>query len=234
MVTNRPPFHAVLFDMDGLMFDTERLARQGWESALTEHGYSLADDFYLTIVGRAIPDVRALLFSEYGPDLPFEAIYTRRQQIYEELLERDGVPLKPGLVPLLEFLRSHRVPLAVASSTPRAFGERKIAASGLGHFFRAFAFGDEVSNGKPAPDVFLLAARRLGVPIASCVVIEDSEAGIRSAHAAGALALMVPDAKQPGPEVAALAYRVLPSLETAPPVIAQLLEISAPTNDDLP
>lgn len=219
------PYQAVIFDMDGLMFDTERLARLGWEGAFAENGYTLTNEFYQTLIGKAIPTVRQMMEEEYGSDMPFEAVYARRQQIYENRLAQEGVPLKPGLVGLLQFLHTRRVPLAVGSSTPRNFGKQKLAASGLGGYFKAFAFGDDVANGKPAPDIFLLAAKRLGMRIERCIVLEDSPSGVHAAHAAGALALMVPDSIAPAPDTAVLAYRVLPSLDAAQPVIARLLNL---------
>lgn len=226
-----PHYRAVLFDMDGLMFDTERLARMGWEGAFAENGFTLDDVLYLRLVGRTIPDVAAILQAEFGEEFPFERIYGRRQQIYEDHLTCHGVPYKPGLMEVLDFLRAHQVPLAVASSTPRAFGRKKIESSGLQDRFQAVAFGDEVAHGKPAPDIFLLAADRLGYPPKECIVIEDSEAGIQAAHAAGALPLMVPDLKQPAPEIRSLAFGVFETLEAAIPVLAEQLALnSSPSN----
>jgi len=220
-------YQAVIFDMDGLMFDTERIARQGWQNALTERGYQLTDELYEQLVGRTIPDVSAILQRTFGPQFQFEQIYTQRQTFYQDYLLNNGIPIKPGLTRLLRFLRRKDIAKAVASSTPRAFGLKKLSLAGLSDEFDATAFGDEVESGKPSPQVFLQAAARLNIPPKECIVLEDSEAGIQASHRAGMLPIMVPDVKYPSPEIERLAFRVLPSLEAAIPALAELLGIEA-------
>jgi HAD superfamily hydrolase (TIGR01509 family) len=216
-------YRAVIFDMDGLMFDTERIARQGWQQAMLEQGYRMNDELYEQLVGRTIPDVRTILLGSFGSQFPLDQIYTRRQAYYQDYLLKNGVPIKPGLTRLLQLLKRHRIPLAVASSTPRAFGLKKLALAGLEDNFKASIFGDEVESGKPSPQIFLGAADRLKIPPQRCIVLEDSEAGIQAAHRAGMLPIMIPDAKYPSPDIQTLAYRVLPSLEAAIPLLGGLL-----------
>jgi HAD superfamily hydrolase (TIGR01509 family) len=213
--------------MDGLMLDSERMARRAWERALAEWGLALSNDLYLQLIGRAAPDTKQLLRDAFGPALPVEEAYARKQRCLDQEIDLSGVPLKPGLMDLLAFLDSLHLPKAVASSTHRAFVLRKLEIAGVLARFDAIACGDEVPNGKPAPDVFLLAAERLGIPAGACVALEDSDAGIRAAHAAGMIPILVPDLKPPSDEIAALAHRVFPSLVEVRDYLAVLHERGA-------
>jgi len=215
---------AVILDMDGLMLDSERMARDAWRRALADWGLVLPDGLYFQLVGREATDTKGILARAFGPALPVEEAYARKQRYLEEAMLRGGIPTKPGLHALLDFLDARGIRKAVASSTHRPLVVQKLRLTGLLERFAVLVCGDEVRNGKPAPDVFLLAAERLGVPACECLVLEDSEAGIRAARAAGMTPILVPDLKPPSPEVAALAHRVLPSLEHVREYLAALLE----------
>lgn len=213
---------AVLFDMDGLMLDSEQMARTAWATALAEWDLTMPDSLYVQLIGRAAPDTKALLLQAFGPALPVEEAYTRKQHYLDEEIALNGIPLKRGLFELLDFLDARHVPKAVASSTHRAFVLRKLALTGLLPRFDAIACGDEVSNGKPAPDIFLAAAERLGILAGRCIVLEDSDAGIRGAHAAGMIPILVPDLKPPSAAIVALAHRVFSSLNEVRDYLAAL------------
>jgi beta-phosphoglucomutase-like phosphatase (HAD superfamily) len=129
---------------------------------------------------------------------------------------------------LLAFLEINRVPRAVASSTPCWFARHKLAITKVDTLFQAIVCGDMVAAGKPAPDLFLEAARQIAIAPERCVVLEDSEAGIMAAHAAGMVPLMIPDLKKPTPEILGLVYRVLPSLNEVIPLMAEFLEKGLP------
>lgn len=214
----------VLFDMDGLMLDTERIARKSWTRAMAEHGFQLDDPIYLRLLGRTVQDARGILGEVYGPELPFQQVYEKRQAYYDEDLNENGAPLKPGLLELLDFLEENNIPKAVASSTPTWFVKRKLTIAGIMDRFQVVVCGDMVPHGKPAPDLFLEAARGIHMPPERSVVLEDSEAGILAAHRAGSLPVMIPDLKQPEPDVRALAYRVLPSLYEVVPMLEGFLK----------
>lgn len=219
---------AVLFDMDGLMLDTERMARKAWTRALAENGYALEDADYLRIVGRTVQDAEMILKGFFGADMPFQAVFDLRQAYYEADIEANGIPLKPGLENLLAFLTIYQIPRAVASSTPGWFARHKLSVTKIDHHFQAVVCGDMVAAGKPAPDLFLEAARQIAIPPERCVVLEDSEAGILAAHAAGMTPVMIPDLKPPTPEIRGLAYRVLPSLEEVIPLMAEFSQDGLP------
>lgn len=218
----------VIFDMDGLMVDTERISRRAWTRALADRGYQLEETAYLGMVGSTVPDGLAYLQGLFGADLPVDWVYQQRVAYYEQDIEENGIPLKPGLLELLAFLEQNAVVCAVATSTPCWFAAYKLGHAGLQDRFATIVCAEDVARGKPAPDLFLEAARRVGVPPQDCLVLEDSEAGIRAAHAAGMLPVMIPDLKQPSEEVRALAYCVFDDLTRVIPLLAELLRTGIP------
>lgn len=212
---------AVLFDMDGLMFDTERLLFAAWQRAMADFGFAASEEVFLASVGTTVESTNQLLRAAYGPDFPLQATNDRTGDYIWQEVDQRGVPLKPGLLALLDYLESHAIPKAVASSSERATIDRLLAAAGLAERFAATAAGDEVTQGKPAPDIFLLAARRLGVEPGQCLVLEDSEPGARAAQAAGMAVIIVPDLKPSSDGVAGLAAAVLPDLNAVQSWLAQ-------------
>lgn len=219
---------AVLFDMDGLMLDSERMARAAWTNAMADHGYQLENEHYVRLLGRTARDAREILSGIFGSELPFDAVYQQRQVYYDADIETNGISVKPGLAELLDFLEANHITKVVATSTPSWFALRKLGKVGILDRFTAVVCGDMVERGKPFPDVFLEAARRIDLAPEDCVVLEDSEAGILAAHSAGMQAIMIPDLKPPTPEIQALAYRVLPSLYEVIPLFEEFLQSGLP------
>lgn len=217
------PLFAVLFDMDGLMLDTERLAHRAWTQAMLERGYTLDETSYLRLIGRTVADVQGILSEIFGDSIPYADIYARRRALYDLEIAANGVAVKPGLLELLDYLETHQVPKAVASSTHHPSVVMKLTLAGIAGRFSALVGGDQVERGKPEPDLFLEAARQLGFAPRDCLVLEDSEAGILAAHRAGMLPVMVPDMKQPDAETARLSYRVVPTLHDVIPMIETFL-----------
>jgi len=209
---------ALIFDMDGLMFDTEYIAQKAWKRAASDLGYDFSDDVFQGVIGRSLPDVERFTRQVFGADFPFQEAYHRKQAYVQKIVARDGIRLKPGLLELLAFIEGRagspaQLSTAIASSSTQAIIRRNLELAGLqADGFDALVSGDEVQYGKPAPDIFLLASRRLGIAPINCLVLEDSNAGIRAAHAAGMVAVMIPDIILPDEESKALAYRILPSL----------------------
>ncbi len=203
---------AVILDMDGLMLDTERLARIAWDRAMADWGHTIPDEVYYRLIGRTVRDVGELLREALAADLPFEEIAERKRQYIDEEIARHGIPVKPGVFELLDWIEQVGLKKATATSTFREVAMRKLTLAGLQDRFDAIVCGDDVRRGKPAPDIFLAAASRLEAPASQCVVLEDSEPGIEAAQAAGMTALLVPDLKPPPEPAAARAYRVFPSL----------------------
>jgi HAD superfamily hydrolase (TIGR01509 family) len=214
--------HAVIFDMDGLMLDTERLAPMAWADAVRMVGVDFDMALLPAMIGRNYADCNALIVAHHGADYPADDLMSAWRVAYDAIVERDGIELKPGLVDLLDWLERENVAKAVATSTRRSRAADKLAQTGLLDRFAALVGGDEIAHGKPAPDIFLLAAQRLGRSPHDCLVLEDSEPGVRAALAAGMPTIMVPDLAPPSPELRALGPLVLASLAHVPSHLAAL------------
>ncbi|MCB0201138.1 MAG: HAD family phosphatase [Anaerolineae bacterium] len=203
---------AVIFDMDGLMFDSERLVLVTWTRAMADFGYQASEEVFQRSVGQTMERTNQVLREEYGASFPLDETNQRTSEYYWQTIDAQGAPLKPGLLALLDFLDRYGITRAVASSSDRRNIDRMLASAELADRFAATVAGDEITHGKPAPDIFLRAASLLDVSPGRCLVLEDSEAGARAAAAAGIPCIIVPDLRQPSPEVAALAEAVLPDL----------------------
>jgi HAD superfamily hydrolase (TIGR01509 family) len=203
---------AVIFDMDGLMLDTEPLAARAWGEAAAALGVGFDMSLAQAMIGRNFADCATMLRGRYAAPYPVDALLGSWHAAYDDIVAREGLALKPGLTELLGWLEAHAVPRAVATSTRRERARAKLERTALLPRFHELVGGDEVSRGKPAPDIYVEAARRLGIHVAACVALEDSEPGIRAALAAGMTPIMVPDLHPPSPELVALDVAVVPSL----------------------
>ncbi|MCB0064606.1 MAG: HAD family phosphatase [Caldilineaceae bacterium] len=221
MMQPKPIIRAVIFDMDGLMLDTERLAQEAWQQAGADLGYDLPDEIYRLAIGRTAQATAEIFGGHFGADSPFDEIYQRKQQYYHTAIEEGRITLKAGLLALLAAIEERALPKAVATSTARPLALQKLAATNLLPHFTTIVCGNEVPNGKPAPDIFLAAAAKLAVTPADCLVLEDSPAGIRAAHAAGMIPILIPDLVVPPAEVRQLAYQTVTSLYDVLPLIAE-------------
>lgn len=203
----------VIFDMDGLMLDTERIAKLAWREAARRAGHEMSDVLFESMIGRSKRDSVDLLHAAFGPRFDFETTYQECGRLYQAHISRDGLPLKPGVRALLEQLAAKNVPLGVATSTRNPVASERLAQVDLLRYFSVLVTGDQVARGKPAPDIYLEAVRRLDIDAASSFALEDSHAGVRAAHAAGLQVIMVPDLVPATPDIAALTCLVAKSLD---------------------
>ena len=211
---------AVILDMDGLMLDTEPVYKCAWQEAALQFGFLLDDSFYLTPIGRTNASAEVALAERFGVAFPLASFRERWADLWREEAEASGIPLKPGVMELLEYLASQDLAVAIATSSDRKYAAFSLKAAGLdAHMFAHVVTGEQVENGKPAPDIYLETARRLGVSPARTLAIEDSDAGILSASGAGMISVMVPDLKLPSPLAREKAFRVVTSLHEVPPLI---------------
>jgi [ribosomal protein S5]-alanine N-acetyltransferase len=203
---------AVIFDMDGLMLDTEPLYRKAWKQACSECGCELSDAIYTRLIGRSRKDAEQIMLEMFGSEFPLEKFRTSSRKSEAIALSGASVTKKPGLDDLLSFLESRHILRAIATSTERNIALPLLAVTGLVGRFDAVATGDEVASGKPSPDLYLLAAKRLGVDPTACLVLEDAESGIVAAHKAGMHVYIVPDLVPPLPAFERLAQATFNSL----------------------
>ena len=214
---------AVIFDMDGVIFDTERLAMSLWVQAGKELGIPDLASVYPSVIGTTNVRTYEILRERYGTGFPREAFEQRVRALYFENYDREGLPVKPGVIELLSALSARGIPLALASSTETGTVRRELEDAGFLKYFDVVIGGNMVTHSKPHPEIFLRAAEALGAEPSDCCVIEDSFNGIRAASAAGMHPLMVPDMLQPTEEIRQLAERVFPSLDALRPFLLEHL-----------
>jgi len=211
---------AVIFDMDGLMFDTERLTIPLWDEASIKFGYRIPYDTVIKMVGISSQRARDVMLGEYGEDFPYEKIRDEFRLLCRREYDK-GIPHKKGLVFLLDRLTSANIPLGVATSTRRETAMYMLEKAGIVKKFACVTGGDEVANGKPSPDIFLLAAKKLNTLPAACAGFEDSTAGLRGLHAAGIRSVFIKDLIDPPQEVLKTVWRTCGDLSEA----AELFEL---------
>lgn len=203
---------AVLFDMDGLILDSERLYLEAFGGACEAHGYPFERAVYLQLICTPDDEARAILLRDYGDGFPVDAVSALAAERYRARVAREPVPLKAGALELLSFLEACGVPRAVVTSTETALAQHKLRLAGVLDAF-AFVLGaDQVLRPKPAPDPYEAACARLGVAPARALALEDSENGVRSALAAGLEVVQVPDLKAPSAAFLCLGHEVRASL----------------------
>ena len=208
----RLSFDAVIFDADGTLFDTETLMYEVWVEIGRDMGLTMTIPEYLHYVGLNRKAVLDVMRERIGPDFDGADFMVRCVARLSERIEEEGVPLKPGVREILELLRQKGIPVGLATSTHRVRTDRRLELCGLGEYFSAVVTGDEVSKGKPDPEIYQTVCRKLGVSPESCLAVEDSRNGILSAHEAGLKIAMIPDMVPPTAELNAIAYRKFDSL----------------------
>ncbi|RAW59510.1 HAD family hydrolase [Faecalibacterium prausnitzii] len=185
--------NGVIFDMDGTMFDTERMWATFWDPALKALGLPYKEGLAEAARGTAGETTRNVVRSFYGPDCDADGIVESLHRVADEVFLSAPVPKKPGLDALLAWLDEQRLPMAVASSSREAMIRNNLDQWGMTHYFKAIVSGQHVAHSKPDPEIFLLTAKKLGVEPARCLVLEDSYNGVRAGARGGFITVMVPD-----------------------------------------
>jgi len=203
---------ALTLDLDGLMLDTEPLHREISGLAASDCGITLSPSQQVAFLGRRPADCGELLRSWFGEGFSTERFWERARFHSQTVFGRGPIGLKAGLIDLLDFAVAHRLRTAVASSANRAHVRRHLGDAGLLPRIEVIVTGEDVTCGKPAPEIFLLAAQRLGVPPAQCLVLEDAEVGVLAATAAGMRVGVVPDLLPPTDQMRQLAVKIFASL----------------------
>ncbi len=203
---------AVIFDMDGILIDTERISFNAFKEVLKGYNYEMSEEFYLTMIGRNVKSIKEVMLREYGDSFPFDEIYEKKVKIAVETIDRDGVIIKPGVHELVDYLKDNNYKIAVATSTRKERAHYLLEQIGIKHKVDYIICGDQVINSKPDPEIFLKAAKGLGIEPQNCMVIEDSDAGILAASRAGMKGINVPDMKKPDENMKKLAFKICSSL----------------------
>lgn len=203
---------AVIFDMDGTLFDTERISFGFWQKALKKYGYVMNKEVYTSLIGRKRKESVKLLIKKYGEDFPVEKIYEEKDKELVKFICENGVPVKTGVYELLEFLTKQEYKVALATSTNRKRAVELLEKAGIKDKFTAVVCGDDVVNSKPDPEIFLKAAEELNADPKKCIVLEDSPAGIEAAYKGGMIGINVPDLKEPDAEIKRLASKICGNL----------------------
>ncbi len=203
---------AVVFDMDGLLLDTERISLKTFMEACHENRFEPDITIYYRIIGTNSAMTKTILTEGYGPSFPYDAVTTSWREKFNQEAYEKGVPLKPGVWELLSFLEHNRVRMAVVTSSRRDIAIRGLGNTELLKYFEFVLGGDQIDNGKPHPEMYQKACQQLVLLPGECLALEDSDNGVRSAGGAGLQVIQVKDILEPSAEVRALGYPVMDSL----------------------
>ncbi len=206
------PIRGVLFDMDGLVLDSEVLYTRFWREAAQALGYPMTAEQSLGMRSLGKKHGQPYLESLFGPGVDYTTIRSKRIELMDAYVARHGIAPKPGIYALMDYLEENHIAAAITSSSPMESIRDHLSAVNLCHRFHKLCSGHDVPNGKPAPDIYLHGAAELGLRPEECLALEDSPTGILSAHRAGCLPVMIPDLDQPDAATRSLLYAKADSL----------------------
>ena len=204
--------NAVIFDMDGVLFDTERLCERSWLEVARAHEIPGMEEIFPRCIGLNANDSRRIVMDAYGEDFDYPGFREEASVWFWDYIEKNGLPVMAGVVEILAWLKENNWKVGLASSTRRSSVLNHLEQAGLRDYFSVIITGDMVEHSKPQPDIYLLACRNLGVEPGQAYAIEDSPNGIRSAYRAGMVPLMVPDMIAPDEEMKALSHGIFENL----------------------
>lgn len=210
---------AVIFDMDGIMFDTEYLAVPAWCQAGKQLGYPITEKIVYETFGMNRENTKKVLQEYFGENFDFDEAARLRTEYETKFIEKNGVPIKKGLLELLIYLKQNQYLFTVATSSREKRAKRLFELAGISHFFETFVCGDMIKKGKPAPDIYCKACELLKVKPENSIVLEDSYAGITAAFCAGIKTVMIPDMVQWNESIEKMLYAKLDSLLDVIPLL---------------
>lgn len=206
------PIRGILFDMDGLVLDSEVLYTRFWREAAADLGYTMNVEQSLGMRSLGKKLGQPYLESLFGPEIDYTTLRNKRIELMDAYVAVHGIPPKPGIFELLDYMDEKGIAAAITSSSPMDSIQKHLAAVNLLHRFRKLCSGHDIPNTKPAPDIYLLGAAELGLKPEECLALEDSPTGILSAYRAGCLPVMIPDLDQPGEDTQKLLFAKADSL----------------------
>jgi HAD superfamily hydrolase (TIGR01509 family) len=214
----------IIFDMDGLMFDTEKISYIAWNEAAKQYNYQISRDLFEKTVGTDINKTKEIYIKHFGDRFPFDLIRSERAKISDEIIKTNGVPIKKGFCELMNHLNNGKIKKAVATSTSRKRALNLLSLVQIDGFFDYILCGDEIKNCKPNPEIFLKVADKLKCTPKKCLVLEDSEIGIIAAYQAGMIPVMVPDLKEPSKEIQSFIFSRMDSLFDVKSFLEEILK----------
>ena len=203
---------AIIFDMDGLMIDSERVTFECYQEILKGMNLTMDEEFYKTLLGKPLKGIYQRFYDVYGNDFPIEDVIKDVHALMAKRFETEGVPIKTGLKSLLEYLKENNYKTIVATSSNRDRVDTILSQAQITDYFDDSICGDEVTKGKPNPEVFLKSCQKLGVNVDEAIVLEDSEAGIQASYDAGIQVICIPDMKYPEKQYEEKTFKILKDL----------------------
>ena len=203
---------AIIFDMDGLMIDSERVTFECYQEILKGMKLTMDEEFYKTLLGKPLKGIYQRFYDVYGNDFPIEDVIKDVHALMAKRFETEGVPIKTGLKSLLEYLKENNYKTIVATSSNRDRVDTILSQAQITDYFDDSICGDEVTKGKPNPEVFLKSCQKLGVNVDEAIVLEDSEAGIQASYDAGIKVICIPDMKYPEKQYEEKTFKILKDL----------------------
>lgn len=204
--------NGIIFDMDGLLIDTEKYYFRYWIKSAEEFGFSMKPRHALAIRSLSSKYAERYLKKSLGENFDYHAVRERRRELIHDAIEKDGIKIKSGALELLEFCKDNCVLTAVATATATENAKHHLEKAGLSNMFSEIVGGDSIENGKPAPDIYIKAVGALKLSAASCLALEDSPNGIISAFSAGCKPIMIPDLTEPEEMLKPFLYDCVPTL----------------------
>ena len=197
---------AIVFDMDGLLFDSERIVQRSWEEAGNQLGLEHMGETIYHTLGMNLAGRNHYFRNTIAKDFPCEEFAKQARIWFYKIVNEEGLPMKNGARKLLEYGKVNGYRMAIATSSRKEYALKNLKAAKIYDFFDAGVFGDMVQHAKPDPEIYLKACDSIGAYPANCIALEDAPAGIRAAYAAGMKPIMIPDLVAPTPEIEALLY----------------------------
>ena len=185
-------FKGLVFDLDGVLIDTEYFQWQGWVEPLRKHGVEMTKEDYFHYIGRNAPEIDEELIRDYHLNLKKGELMREKEKLLIEWFSSRELPLMPFARQAVEFFKGKVEGLALASSGPRGEIELKLKRTGLDRYFEVIVSRDDVVKGKPFPDMYALAVKKIGLSPEDCFAFEDTEYGVKAAKGAGLTCYAIP------------------------------------------
>lgn len=211
----------IIFDMDGLIFDSERVVQRAWAEIGEEYGYEgMGDQIYHTVGFNR--KRRELYFkSVYGQDFPHDLFVDKTREIFSRIVDTEGLPMKPGAKEVLALAKSKGMRIGLATSSSSDYAVNELTTAGIYDYFDGFVFGNMVTKSKPDPEIYLKACEAVGIKAEEGLALEDAPSGVESASRAGLKVIMVPDLVQPDAAIREKAWKIVDSLEEVIPLLKE-------------